>query len=101
MVTLFARAVLAQLLVAEAFLASYAIALRLLPGAPTVLRWVGVAVCAALLATAGFHGLAAFGAFDLLHASASLTVLTVVVAWSASRGELRRSLARDIRFVGR
>ena len=75
MVTLFARAVLAQLLLAAGFLASYAIALRLLAGAPTLLRWVGVAACAALLSTVGFHALAAFGAFYLLHTSLSLTVL--------------------------
>jgi hypothetical protein len=101
MVTLFARAVLAQLLLAEAFLASYAIALRLLAGTPTLLRWVGVAVCTALLFTVGFHVLAAFGAFDLLHASVALTVLAGAVVWYVPAEGLRRSLGRDVRFAGR
>jgi hypothetical protein len=102
MVSFLSRALLAELLVGETLLVSYVVAFRLLGREPTLLRWVGVVVCGALLSSIGFHLSCAVGAFHLLGATLSLTVLTVVIVRSCSGdGALRRWLARDVRFVGK
>jgi hypothetical protein len=96
----FVRAATAQLLIAQAFIVSYLLAARMLRGQPVLLRWVGVVVCGATLATAGFHVLSALRAFRLLWALVSLTLLTAAVIHSPSeRALLAASIGRDARFV--
>jgi hypothetical protein len=100
MLSFLARAVLAQLLFGEAFVSSYVVSLRLLGRAPTLLRWVGIVVCAALLSSVVFHLLAAVGAFQLLWATICLSGLTVAILTSSGHG-VRRWLTRDARFLRR
>src|SRR5438128_1859352 len=100
MIILLARAVLAQLLVAGALLSSYVIATRLLNREPTLLRWTGVVVCGASLASVGFHILSTIEAFHPVGAVLSLTAL-MVAALYVGPGErrLHQWLRRDLRFV--
>ncbi|MET0154249.1 MAG: hypothetical protein ABW298_16790 [Candidatus Binatia bacterium] len=100
MLNFLARAVLAQLLVGEAFVICYVISSRLLGHVPTMLRWVGLVASAGWLASLTFHLLAALGAFHLLGATLLLGVLTAaVLGGCAADGSWRRSLARDARFL--
>jgi hypothetical protein len=100
MLTFLARALLAELLLVEAFLASYVVAQRLLRRDPTALRWVGVVTCAAMLATIEFHLLRALNAFHLLGATLSQTLVTVAaLRLCLRRGELQRWVARDLHFA--
>src|SRR2546428_1753854 len=102
MLSFLTRAAIAQLLIGEAILTSYVIAFRLLAREPTALRWVGVVVCGALLSAIGFHLLSAVGAFHLLGATVSLTVVTAaVLRWGTADGTLSRWIARDVRFLGK
>ena len=83
-----ARAVLAQLLIGEAFIICHVVSARLLGRVPTMLRWVGLVASAGWLASLTFQLLAAFGAFHLLGATLLLTALTAAVL--GTRGDDKR-----------
>src|SRR5262245_62073960 len=100
MLSFLARAALAELLLVEVLLASYVAARRLLPGETVLLRWVGVVTCTAISSTIEFHALRALGAFHLLGAALLQTLVTAaVVKLGTARGDLRRWVARELRFV--
>jgi hypothetical protein len=101
-VSLLGGAVTAELLALGLFFSGYVLAARLLGRHPTLVRWVGVAVCGTWIASAAFHVLSAFGAFSL---PGALGAVSISALFAVTLGSGEKPIpwwwGRDLRWVER
>ncbi|MET0391415.1 MAG: hypothetical protein ABW321_35905 [Polyangiales bacterium] len=98
----FGRALCAAWLVGCTLIVSLRVVRLVLPSLGLPLRWAACAVTGMWLATAGFHVLRSLGAFSLLGAIASVTLLlAAAVRVQPARAPWRWVLTRELRAVRR